>query len=288
MIGAYWWSPLRSARTLAAEARSNAAAWAVMASRNHGRVYNFGDEITPYVLRELTGEKIGWRPPSRADVFAVGSILEIYGKRARGAKIFGSGIRSGAWPFAPVAPLAVCSVRGTHTRDALGLAGETPLGDPGLAVAMLDVGTVRRSLRPAVVPHFGTFGSREGQDAVSALRAAGFDVLLPNTNALDMVRRIASASYVVTSSLHGMVFAHALGIPAVLTSFSGHAEPSFKYDDYMSVFRQRARFSALDDPAVLGGDRSVEQRKVDDAETIKSMVPGVLDSMRGAARLLTA
>ncbi|WP_444663088.1 polysaccharide pyruvyl transferase family protein [Cellulomonas sp. CW35] len=257
-----------------------------MASRNSGRVYNFGDEITPYVIRELTGEKVGWRSPSRADVFAVGSILEIYGKRARGATIFGSGIRSGRWSFAQVSPDSVCSVRGTLTRDTLGLPAGTVLGDPGLAVAALDVGRISRSTRPAVVPHFGTFGSPDGRSAVTALRAQGFDVLLPNTNALEMVRRIASASYVVTSSLHGMVFAHALGVPAVLTSFSGHAEPSFKYDDYMSVFRRPAQFSALDDPAVLGGDRRVEARKAEDAAAIAALVPGVVDSMREAAQQL--
>ena len=82
------------------------------------------------------------------------------------------------------------------------------------------------------------------------------------------------------------VFAHALGVPAVLTSFSGHAEPSFKYDDYMSVFGRRAQFSALDDTAVLGGDRNVEARKAEDAAAIAALVPGVVDSMREAAQQL--
>ncbi|UJP41013.1 polysaccharide pyruvyl transferase family protein [Cellulomonas palmilytica] len=286
MLGVYWWSPLRSARTLAAEARSNAKAWTVMARQNSGRIYNFGDEIAPYVLRELTGEKVSWRPPSRADVFSVGSILEIYGKRARGAKIFGSGIRSGSWPFAQVTSDVVCSVRGTSTRDALGLPESTVLGDPGLAVAVLDVGTVRRTTRPAVVPHFGTFSSMEGRATLSSLRARGFDILLPNTNALDMVRRIAGASYVVTSSLHGLVFAHALGVPAVLTSFSGHAEPTFKYDDYMSVFGMRAEFRPVDSAYVLGGDAAVEVRKAEDAQRILALVPEVVEGMREASQRL--
>ncbi len=283
----FWWSPTRSLRTLASEALSHANAWARNALANRGRIYNFGDEVTPLILRELTGSPVRWSPPGRADVFAIGSILDIYGRRAGdGARIFGSGVRGGTWEHDPIRPDAACAVRGHLTRSLLGLPEATPLGDPGLAIREFDV-RVARGRRPLVIPHMTTLGSGQGRATVASLRAEGFDVVLPNANAMEVARAIASASYLVTASLHGLVFANALGIPAVLSTLdSDRTEPKFKYDDYLSVFGREAEFFDVSDPAVLAMSGPAAERREADASEIAAQVPAIVAGLRDAARTL--
>jgi hypothetical protein len=48
-----------------------------------------------------------------------------------------------------------------------------------------------------------------------------------------VARHIQRAEFVITSSLHGLIFSHALGRPAVLIA-PLTAEPEFKYRDYFA------------------------------------------------------
>ena len=241
-LDVYWWRPTRSARALAGELGRRAGAWSRMFLRQAPRMTNFGDEFSAIALRELTGAPVRWAPPQRACVFGIGSILTVYGRERSDARILGSGLRG-----APATPWRVSAdrapaVRGALTRDALGLPAHTVLGDPGLVVGGLDLGRRRPGGRPLVLPHFGALGSREARAAIAAMRAGGYDVVLPNAAPLDVARRVVAASFLATSSLHGLVFAHALGTPAALVTFPGvaHPEPSFKYDDYLSALGARA------------------------------------------------
>jgi hypothetical protein len=58
---------------------------------------------------------------------------------------------------------------------------------------------------------------------------------MPNQHPVEVVRAIGGAPIVYTSSLHGLIVADALGVPAALLRFSGpklSGEPEFKYVDY--------------------------------------------------------
>lgn len=62
---------------------------------------------------------------------------------------------------------------------------------------------------------------------------------LPNLPPLEMARSLSGADLVVTSSLHGLVFADAYGVPGQLVTMTDgphqKQEPTFKYDDYGSA-----------------------------------------------------
>jgi hypothetical protein len=51
-----------------------------------------------------------------------------------------------------------------------------------------------------------------------------------------MINRITDSSLVLTSSLHGLILGHSLGVPTQLVSWNGDGagEPDFKYADYFS------------------------------------------------------
>lgn len=67
---------------------------------------------------------------------------------------------------------------------------------------------------------------------IRRMKESGFTVLPPNRPVREMARTLAEVDYLVTSSLHGMIFAHALGTPVTLMGAVEAGEPTFKYDDY--------------------------------------------------------
>ncbi|WP_245977199.1 polysaccharide pyruvyl transferase family protein [Cryobacterium soli] len=50
-----------------------------------------------------------------------------------------------------------------------------------------------------------------------------------------MLKEIANSRFVLSSSLHGVVVAHSLGVPAqLLTNEAQKREPMWKYEDYFA------------------------------------------------------
>lgn len=220
------------------ELRTNFSAWIKLAGLTRRPLTNFGDLLSPLVMEAATGRKVVWAPPERADIVGVGSILELYASRGSGAFIWGSGLRSLPSSSSDISGSFgnILAVRGPNTRAALGIPIGTPLGDPGLLAPHFAHRSKALQRRPLVIPHFRTWASRGSRGLLSDLKINGFDVAPPSLEPRVMIDRINNASVVVTSSLHGVIVAHALGIPAqlVTTSTQQMAEPEFKYSDYAS------------------------------------------------------
>ncbi|MBT0993100.1 hypothetical protein KIN34_02175 [Cellulomonas sp. DKR-3] len=287
-IDLYWWRPTRSARALAGELVRRGGAWARMLAQQTPRMTNFGDEFSAIALGELTGARVRWAAASRARVYGIGSILTVYARERSEARVFGSGLRGAPATPWTVPAERVLAVRGTLTRDALGLPDDTVLGDPGLVVGSLDLGVGPRVRRPLVLPHFGAVGSAPARSALASMRAGGYDVVLPNAAPLEVARRIAAAPFLATSSLHGLVFAHALGTPARLVTFPGvpHQEPLFKYDDYLSALGDRARFV---DVAQVPDDRAAARTAEslgEHAVVLRARAAAVAEALAPVARRL--
>ncbi len=160
--------------------------------------------------------------PSR--LLAVGSILHF----ARdGDTIWGSGI-NGKVPESShqCRALDVRAVRGPLTRDFLqrrGIAVPEIYGDPVLLLPRLFAGRFRASdQRPyVIVPNLHDLKALSGE--------SNFVSPLQSWNSC--VERILEASFVISSSLHGLVVAEAFGIPARYLRIS-ETEHMLKYQDY--------------------------------------------------------
>lgn len=186
-----------------------------------GLVNNFGDMIGPELVRSLAGP--GPRASHDTRLLAVGSILHF---ARNGDVVWGSGV-NGKVPLEQIVAGAidVRAVRGPLTAEVLKARGlEVPdiFGDPALLLPEL-LGITRNaapSRRFVVIPnlHDERFWRRHPES------------ISPRLPFETVVRIIADAEQVIASSLHGLVIADALGVPAAMLRPS--QESLFKYEDY--------------------------------------------------------
>lgn len=216
----YWQSDLKHTRGRFRFQRPAPVPW---------KVGNAGDIYSADLVRHLYS-----REPENVDAFGrrvllVGSILK---RMLPGDVVAGAGAKGpDALPPASEAPATIYGVRGPLTVGALRDAGHDTSRirfqlDPGLLVA--DVFPELRDVAPergriAFVPHY-----RERPQYRDSRKYVIVDA---DATPLDFAREIARSEVVYASSLHGVIFAHALGRPAVLVAPRTN-EPEFKYRDY--------------------------------------------------------
>lgn len=192
-----------------------------------GRVNNFGDLLGPILVDRLLAER-GLKGASAlkpARLLTVGSILQL----ARpGDVVWGTGV-NGKWLDKDLSGsrLDIRAVRGPLTRSVLTTNGffvpET-YGDPALLIGrfwerqQLASGWPRTDV--LVVPNLHDQGTYAGSSSVMS----------PTRPLWEVVGRIAASDFVAGSSLHAIVLAESLGIPARL--IMPRVEPMFKYQDY--------------------------------------------------------
>jgi pyruvyltransferase len=228
-LRAYWWreqSPL-----------PNGAGDNPTANQSNRFVHgNFGDMVVPYLLRRLTG-----LPPVNCSdgvrLLTVGSVLQT----ARdGDVIWGTGVKgAAAGQFRTPAKLHVHATRGPITLDFLRRQGVdvsrvVAMFDPAVLIPHLyaaEVAVLRQQAEDTmqdvlVIPHFA-------DDAVMRKLYPAYEdrILAADTPLLGVIARILRAGLVVSSSLHGLILAEALGVPAVWhRPLMG--EDELKYHDY--------------------------------------------------------
>jgi hypothetical protein len=166
---------------------------------------NLGDVLTPHLLKGL-GHPVRWAAQGAARMIAIGSIVRF----ARpGQYVWGSGaMRVSDRPCPGAHYLAV---RGPITRGVvMRQGGDCPevYGDPALLLPLVHNGHVPVRHELAIVPHYV---DRTDPQVVKS----GLPVISPlNANPLAVVDAIRACRAVLSSSLHGIIVAHAYGIPA--------------------------------------------------------------------------
>ena len=198
---------------------------------------NFGDEASPDIVAKLSDLKVRPVLPGDKKLLAIGSILH---RMSPGDVVWGSGIKApDALDHLPVSDVELTAVRGPLTLEALkrngwDVSGITELFDPGILLAGLyekEIAAYDASRNDVygpvrIIPHF--------RDELVLRRnhpdwASSFVTV--DCHPLDMLKRLKGAQKVISSSLHGVIFAESLGIPAVwLASVGG--EGSYKFLDY--------------------------------------------------------
>ena len=161
--------------------------------------------------------------PGRRRLVSIGSVMHL---ARNGDVIWGTGVNgkhvNDKLPFS-IADIR--AVRGPLTRDHLQKNGHSVpeiFGDPGLLVGELypSLKKEKKRFNLTIVPNLNDIAEYANLE----------DVLDPRSDIEACITRIAQSEYVVGSSLHGIIVAESLGIPARLVS--SPVEPSFKYEDY--------------------------------------------------------
>ena len=229
------------------------------------RLNNFGDLLGPLVVHALLKERridpdsSGGR---NARLLTVGSILHF---ARTGDVVWGTG-RNGKIPDSAhrFADLDVRAVRGPLTRQFLegrGIRTADVFGDPGLLISRAFPELVVRARAPTRpylhVPNYNDLGRTERSDAL----------LDPRSPVRVCLEAIAQSELVVGSSLHAIIVAEALGIPARV--IRSPVEDEFKYVDYyLGTGRHDFRpASSVGEALRLGGEQppSIDLKPLIDA-----------------------
>lgn len=198
---------------------------------------NFGDDASPLLVTKLSGIESRRVVPGEKKLLAIGSILH----RAKdGDIVWGSGLKSDeALDSHPGGDILVTAVRGPKTLKVLERAGwDTSnikaMFDPGVLLrhiyadrlAQYDMNQNKRFGKIRIVPHFkdDLVFKRQRPDLIKHFISADGDPLR-------ILESMLGADLVISSSLHGIIFAESLGIPAIWLDSPG-GEGHFKYLDY--------------------------------------------------------
>lgn len=198
---------------------------------------NFGDELTAPLLERLTGRPVVWAPLEQADLVGAGSVLQniMRSKRTSMPVAWGTGLIR---PYEGVIPQGFrpAAVRGRLSREIF--TGEQDLemalGDPGLLSNLLIDGTVKKKHALGVVPHYKDV---DDETFAALSRLSGVRRIDVAWTPEEVAREIASCEVIISSSMHGLIFADALGVPNLHLQVSDKlVGGSFKFRDYSSAF----------------------------------------------------
>lgn len=226
-------------------------------------IQNAGDQLNYDLIKKLSNREVVHSKAYNADMLAIGGALTnlqysqqpklrfiqqaasvIYGNRP--IAIWGSGflLDTNPNPFYRK-NLNVCALRGVLSRQRLfALTGQdydVPLADAGLLANLFLSEEQEKMWKIGIVPHYSQKDEPIFADAKNSYSSAKLiDITQP---ACQVINEISSCEYIISSSLHGLIFADALGVPSLhVLGIHKLRGGLFKFQDYYSSF------SCEDDP----------------------------------------
>ena len=247
---------------------------------------NLGDEISPLVLAHVTGREITLGSSRDCDGIAIGSVfnpaMANKHKREKPLFVWGSGTVKPSPCEIGQMSITISALRGPLTAGNIQGCPDVPFGDPGLFVREIWPGPEQGAEKSKIglIPHH----SMLNHPALKPLgKALGDTVILDFTNPdiAGTLLALSHCSRIVSSSLHGLIFADAYGIPSLFWKESEATVP-WKYMDYFDGVG-REGFCHLTSSAII---EIVSNGGLDALPF--SMLPenrcvAVLEGLRGAA-----
>lgn len=212
---------------------------------------NFGDFLSPYIIKTLTGKEIvhkkasiSWlnlmkfligHPlkldelshyvlPWEENFIGVGSVLS-YGNSK--SKIWGCGFMNSKEQFYGG---KIYALRGMLSANKIGLCkNDIVYGDPALLLPLLYVPKSLEKFTVGIIPHWKEFlfFHQKYQNRYKIIDLRTKDVE-------HVIDEICSCQMILSTSLHGIIVAHAYGIPAIWIKNGDINTDGFKFWDYFS------------------------------------------------------
>ncbi|WP_312720209.1 polysaccharide pyruvyl transferase family protein [Mobilicoccus sp.] len=196
------------------------------------KVKNFGDLLTPYLLRDF-GIVPVLTPPAEAGLVGGGSLVQHLPAESS-ATLWGTGLIYDQHVELP--GVQTLALRGELTRDRLGTPPVEALGDPGLLLG----DTITRpgvTFDVGLVLHYVHRGDAWFDGLVDEFDGSVLLIDVAQSPAA-VARQVASCRAVVSTSLHGVITADSVGVPAVWVRMPLElAGADFKFRDHESVAR---------------------------------------------------
>jgi pyruvyltransferase len=253
------------------------------------RVPNVGDRINGPIIFGLTGKSVASADSRKPHLIAVGSLMA---RATPQSQVWGTGIIDPAAGVGNAHSANIHALRGKLTWAALREAGlvlrDIPLGDPAfLAPKLLGVARAAApSWRLGVVAHYV-----DRDDACMKRLLADPDVcdLDVSEEPIAFLERMAACEAVASTSLHGLIFAEALGIPSVwLKAGDRLIGGAFKFLDWYSTTKLPSEapheLKGTDTPAALAGLADRCQCEIDVAALLAVFPPRFISGELSSAR----
>lgn len=218
---------------------------------------NAGDLLNKDLVEKLSGRPVVCSKVHNADMMAIGGALVgvqygktlsrricqrllrlIYGRKP--LYVWGSGFfRDDNDRPMSRDHLKICALRGARTQERLqkltGKHYDVPLADAGLLANLFVEGTPEKEYEVGIIPHF----SQKAEPRFQQLKQS-----FPSALIIDIqqepavvINQIARCRYILSSSLHGLIFADGLGIPNLhILGSKALTGGNFKFEDYYSCY----------------------------------------------------
>ncbi|WP_235041858.1 glycosyltransferase [Vreelandella profundi] len=211
---------------------------------------NFGDKIGPFLVKQASGrlvQNVFQQPDEDHGLLVVGSIIGMLDRP--GLDIWGSGLirplsKSKAAELAKFEPRMILAVRGYKTyselRQKLGWDVPRVFGDPALLLPNYLSKNKNKSKtlgKVCMVPHYSH------ASLFSHLpESENLSVLSVKDDPLSVVNDIATSKVCISTSLHGIIVAHAYGVPWVWLRIADKVlvGDAFKFEDFFTVLNAGA------------------------------------------------
>lgn len=196
---------------------------------------NYGDLLSKYLVEKISGKSVKWIKPGKQYLYnfpkknflCIGSILHHSDKKS---VIWGSGIIN---QKLSVKATDFRAVRGPETRAFLlskGLDCPEVYGDPALLLPDYYHPEIQKKYELGIIPHYNDYKQ------VSKLYDMDANIKVIDIMTSDVeekTKEILECSKIISSSLHGVIVAHAYNIPVLCVKFSDKIFGNgIKYRDY--------------------------------------------------------
>lgn len=220
------------------------------------KIHNFGDILTPKIMEyysipfEFSKENY--------NLISVGSIAN---KATKNCLVLGSGV---AWQENKLNPNANYKfVRGPLTRNCvLNSGGNCPeiYGDPALLLSKI-CNESKKEYDVGITPHIKEY-------ALVKKSYPNHKVInLNNPNPLEVAKEITKCRSIISSSLHGVICAHAYNIPCAWVKFSNLIiGDDTKYKDHFASIGLEAKLSSIKEPIFT--NKSITKEQIYNIENI--------------------
>lgn len=193
---------------------------------------NFGDALVPFLINKISGADVCWKPiknkSTKKVYLVIGSILELAGKKNI---VWGAGIIKAN---SQISRTKILAVRGpiSYSRVlASGMKMKKIWGDPALLLPFyFSAPKKSKSYKTLITPHYIDYDIAkkefDGKKDLTFLDLKVGDIE-------GVISEIATADFIFSSSLHGLIVAHTYGVPAIWVKFSDKLDgDDIKFNDY--------------------------------------------------------
>ncbi|MES2812678.1 MAG: polysaccharide pyruvyl transferase family protein [Bacteroidota bacterium] len=193
---------------------------------------NFGDFLNPYIVEKLTGKKPKlFYPKSKFSFFfkhalMIGSVIN---KSNSNSIVWGSGIISKNDKIKGGKFVAVRGPRTAERLNELSFNAPNIYGDPALLLPLIYEEKKESIYKIGVIPHFLDF---EELNALNYNKSKVLFIDLLNSDVEFVINQILACEKIISTSLHGLIVAHAYQIPAMWWKYSKLNGDDVKFYDY--------------------------------------------------------